>query len=237
MVLIDNCLWDSTQRNSHVFVDLYMCFKIKILDVNCSISCPRSWDDGVEVAFHCMDIGHWCDKVAIVLDVVSPYYPLDSLHFLLVISLHGVNAEVSDLLVWGFELVVNEEDYVCVGWHVGFTYLWQPSNFPNIFLIHSCPSLLLSRAASSDGRYVSLLMTASSKWGYDFGVGLDGRTEGDCTFMALARYYRRRRWPGLIVDCSYVAGCTYGWTTLGTYAAIDGVPVETGGMDRPSITR
>ena len=83
-------------------------------------------------------------------------------------------------------------------------------------LSHSCLSLLLSRAVSSDWPPVFLLMAEPAKWRYDLGVRLDGHTEGGLTFVAASGC--RRRWPEFTVSCSYVVGCAGGCTTIGTCA-------------------
>ena len=92
--------------------------------------------------FTVVRLANWCGKVAIVLDMVSPYCPPDSLHFLLVRSFRGNNAEVGDLLVLVFELVLYEEDCMCASWYTGSTSLCQPSDFHDV-----CPIPLLSLAS------------------------------------------------------------------------------------------
>ena len=87
------------------------------------------------MAFHCNEISRWCGKVAIVLDAVSPYCPLDSLHFFLVRYFQGNNAEVCGLLVFGFELVLYEEDCICASWHAWSTSLCQLINFHDVYPI------------------------------------------------------------------------------------------------------
>ena len=61
------------------------------------------------------------------------------------------------------------------------------------------------------------------------GVRLAGRTEGGFTFVAAAR--RRRRRPVFTVACSYVTGCDFDNTILGTFAAVDVEHVEISGLD------